>query len=196
MSKNTNNIRSRCFNLVLYPHEDISHSTALEFITKHYSFAYIVHDMDTDENGEFKKIHCHVVIQFPNARSLKSVADELGIETNYLEKTSDLPSSLLYLIHFYDKDKYQYSLDSVVGPLSSKISRLIKRGTRDECDFYVELLNYISDSNRFISIMELSRYASENGFQDYFSRRSYHFTTLINEHNNYLSNRKESYKHD
>ena len=112
--------RSRNFNLVLYD-EDESHKNALDYIEKNCDYAMILHDMDTNEIGEIKKAHYHVVLRFPNAKWSTSLANDLGIGENYIEECRSLKRSLLYLIHYYDEDKYQYDIDDVKGSLKNRL---------------------------------------------------------------------------
>lgn len=105
--------KSRCFSMVLYPYEDEKHQNILDYITSNFEFAYIEHNFDkyeedTEEHkkGEYKKAHIHVIIYFKNARTVKSVSEELGLE--HLE-TCNFYAYTRYLIHLGYPNKYQYN---------------------------------------------------------------------------------------
>lgn len=118
--------RSRCFNLVLYP-ENWQHFDTHDFILQDYDSACILHDKDVDEEGNIKKPHWHIVIRCKNAVWNTALAKELGIEDNYIQKCRSLKSSLKYLIHYDNPDKYQYSIHSVEGSLRKKFGTYYSR---------------------------------------------------------------------
>ena len=102
--------RSRAHVLLLYPDCE-SHVEAVKKIEKSYDYAMILHDKDSDENGELKKPHWHIVLRFGQAVWSSAICKELGIEENYIEKPRSFDNALLYLVHFNDSDKYQYNPD-------------------------------------------------------------------------------------
>lgn len=72
------NVRSRWITVILYP-ENSYHMEFLEYLKEHdYNLAYIMHDMDVDENGNKKKPHYHVLIHFDSQRSAQSVVSAAG----------------------------------------------------------------------------------------------------------------------
>lgn len=83
-------------------------------LTNLKSYAIITHDKDILPNGELKPAHFHCVLTFSNATTIKSIADTIGVEMQYVEKIrTTTKSARLYLIHRNDPDKYQYSPDEV-----------------------------------------------------------------------------------
>lgn len=177
-------IRSRVYCTVLYP-EDESQVKALDYIKANYHSAYILHSLDFNEFGVLKKPHWHVVMQFANARSRKSVADEIGVAENYLEKTSSLEAYLLYLIHHGDTNKHQYSIEEVKGTLAPKLTRILARGAKDESDQVAEIQKYICQP-RYVSMSELMSFCQKNGYWSTLRRAGNLFRVLLNEHNNSL----------
>lgn len=129
--------RDRKFCLLLYP-EDLTHASAIDRLkTGGYNCAIILHDEDIwTENdpgfdpakytiGEKKKPHWHIVLKFQNPRWNNSLAQELGIKPNYLEKCTNLDAALLYLVHEGYPDKYQYDIEKVEGPLKVNLQKLL-----------------------------------------------------------------------
>jgi len=83
-------------------------------LTNLKSYAIITHDKDILPNGELNPAHFHCVLTFSNATTIKSIADTIGVEMQYVEKIrATTKSARLYLIHRNDPDKYQYSPDEV-----------------------------------------------------------------------------------
>lgn len=80
------------------------------------TYCIIEHNKDIMPNGELKPRHFHCVLTFTNNQTLKSIADILGIEPQYISKikTTTL-SAQLYLIHRNNPEKYQYSPSDVIA---------------------------------------------------------------------------------
>lgn len=83
-------------------------------LTNLKSYAIIKHDKDKLPNGQLKDSHFHCVLTFSNAKTIKSIADCIGVEMQYVEKIrTTTKSARLYLIHRNDPEKYQYSPEEV-----------------------------------------------------------------------------------
>ena len=110
-------MKDRKFLGVLYPDsESYCCDDVLNLLKSTFpEFAYIRHDMDTDENGELKKPHIHWVGRLKGARYLSALADDLGLPENMIERCRSFDASIRYLVHADDSDKYRYSLESVVS---------------------------------------------------------------------------------
>lgn len=168
---------------MLYPLEDPTHKKALEFIKNNYDCAYIVHDKDLTDQNEIKKSHTHVVISFSNAKWNTSIANELGITSNYIQKCRDFEKALDYLIHFNDDSKHQYDIDEVHGNLKAKLKTIIMNSDKDENDKSLELINYIENYIGVLSVTSFSKYCAKIGRWDVFRRSSIIYIKLIDEHN-------------
>lgn len=174
-----NNPRSRRFNLLLYPDDPTHNFVILQLLSGEFNCAYCLHDKDTyavdvgeHKAGELKKKHYHVVIEFLNPRYLKAVADDLGIEKNYIQKTDSFKNSLMYLIHYGDENKYQYNFDEVQGSLKSKLARFLKefKPTYGE-DLYV-IYNFIDNYNQYakLRMSEVIRFCNDNNMDSTLTR--------------------------
>lgn len=176
--------RARNFNLILYD-EDKTHKNALDYIQKNLDYAMILHDKDVDDlTGEIKKPHYHVVIRFNNAKWNTSLAEDLNITSNYIEESRSLKRSLLYLIHYYDEEKYQYSLDDVNGSLKKKLSEYIKNDDKSEWEKVEEIFQYI-DVQGFMLKSHLMRYCTSIGYWDIMRRNYMPLIHYLEEHNLY-----------
>lgn len=174
--------RSRNFNLILYE-DDPTHRRAIEIIKQSYDYAIIAHDKDVDENGELKKLHYHVVIRFDNAKWNTVLAEELGITENYIQESRSLKRSLLYLIHFYDEDKYQYDFKEVTGPLRNRLADYMTNDGKTESEKVLEILQEIDDIEYFIDFKIFIRHVAKIGYWDVFRRSTGIFMRYIDEHN-------------
>lgn len=86
----------------------------IKSLTNLKSWAIITHDKDMLSNGQLKPAHFHCVLTFSNAKTIKSIANTIGVEMQYIEKIrTTTKSARLYLIHRNNPEKYQYSPDEV-----------------------------------------------------------------------------------
>ncbi len=107
-------------------------------------YAYILHDKDTDENGNLKAPHYHVIIQFKrdDGRMIEHIAKWFNVEPQYVRKsTSKSKHKFLdmakYLIHKNAEEKYQYEESSVTANFD-----------------YKEFINQVSASQKRQDLME------------------------------------------
>ena len=188
--------RSRVHMLLLYP-DNPKHASAIEKIVASYDYAMIVHNRDfwTEEDekknsdhvfGELKKEHCHIVLRFNQAVWSSAICKDLDIEHNFIECVKKFDNALLYLIHYNDTDKAQYSIDEVKGNLKKRLQEIINKSEKSEGEKVSELIEYITSQERKISITEFSCYCATNGYWSEFRRSASIFIKIIEEHNTSL----------
>lgn len=190
--KRSEKYRDRGHCLLLYPDCE-AHVKALQIIERSYDYAYILHDRDIMENGELKKPHYHVLLRFPNATWSTKVCKDLGIQENYIEKPRSFNSALLYLIHFNDTDKTQYSVDEVKGSLKHRLVNEVNKIDKTESEKIIELLDFIDSMAEPITIAGFSRYCASMGYWSEFRRSGGIFMRAIDEHNMMLRGNENDY---
>ena len=176
--------RAKNFCLVLYS-SDESHYNAIEKIKKSYDYAMILHDKDTDENGEVKKEHYHFVLRFKNAKWSSALAEELGIAENYIEECRSLKRSLFYLIHFYEDDKYHYPLSDVKGTLKKTLEQFIKNDDKSESEKILEIFEEIDNYDGYIYFSGFVKHIAKIGYWDTLRRSSSIIMRYLDEHNSH-----------
>ena len=174
--------RSRRHCLLLYA-EDSTHAKAIEHITMNYDYALILHDKDCDENGELKKEHYHLIVEFKSAKWRSALAKELGIAENYIEQVNNYEKALEYLIHYNDDDKFHYEIDDVKGTLKRKLEKLLANDGKDENEKALELLEFINNHNCFLSASDFSSWCASVGKWDIFRRGAIIYLRILDEHN-------------
>lgn len=198
-------VRSRLYSCVLYP-EDESQQYAISLLSgKSYSSVGILHDRDvsineetgeptlSDETGEpiVKKPHYHFVIRFKNARYAASLAKELRIKLNYLEKSADFPSAVRYLIHKGWPDKFQYPTSELVGSLVDQAMEAMD--DTSEGQRAVEILNMIEECPFTLSATQLIRMAALEGRWSDLRRGGQWFMQALAEHNDRMMQERYTY---
>lgn len=174
--------RDRTHCLLLYP-DDESHVKALQIIEHSYDYAMILHDRDIADNGESKKPHYHVLIRFKHATWSSAICSELGIHENYIEKPRSFNNALLYLIHFNDKEKAQYEVDEVKGPLKTRLQQEIAKVDKTENEKVMELFDFIDSLAEPLTVSAFSRYCASMGYWSEFRRSGAIFMRILEEHN-------------
>lgn len=159
--------------LVLYPLEDMTHEKALQIIDKNFRYKAITHDRDTDENGELKKTHVHVVVKLDSTMTNAWLAEKLEIKENYIQKIYSLKGALDYLTHRYTPDKFQYDETDLIGDLELYDNKA-------ECeDMKLKGLLDICFIKKPRDMRELIVLSSNAGMLEPLRKNSYLFTQLL-----------------
>ena len=175
-------IRSRCYHLILYK-EDLDHLSVIDIIEQHYNYACILHDKDySEKTGELIKEHYHYILYFDNAKYLSSLAEELGLKPNYI-RTEELRKGLLYLIHYNHKNKYQYNVEEVEGPLKERLLNYLNNSVQNETSCITFLYNLITSYDGPINLSEILPSIIQNNLWSFFRRSQLTWFKLIEEHN-------------
>lgn len=177
--------RNRSFMVLLYE-DDITHEKALKKIMVSYDYVGILHNKDVNEDGELKKRHYHIVLRFKNAMWNTALAKELGIQLNYIQEVKKFDNALLYLLHYNDKDKAQYSIDEVFGNMKTRLNEIINKNEKSEGEKVVDLIAYIKEYNGRLSITDFAIYCAKNGYWAEFRRSASILLKIIEEKNNYF----------
>lgn len=106
-----------------------------------YRWAYIDHEPD-DEDGT---PHTHFYIEVNGSYKLKTIANRLGIEPNFVQFADNPRTCIRYLTHIDFPDKKQYNVSDIITNFPS----LLKTNFVDQFDDSVESL--FADLDKFFS---------------------------------------------
>lgn len=87
-------------------------------------YAFIFHNQDIDENGEYKTRHFHFVCELKTARRVSTLINGLATLLNLspfaitCDKCVSMEGAIQYLVHKNDPDKFQYPRSLVVTNMS------------------------------------------------------------------------------
>lgn len=90
------------------------------------TWAYILHDKDTKEDGTPKEPHIHIVLEFHESVKYSTAGGYVGVPAQYVQHIkqrikagkrwyADIGGALSYLTHRNAPDQYQYSDDDVIA---------------------------------------------------------------------------------
>ena len=173
-------MKSKNYAMILYP-ENEKDITTLEYIKMNYKYAYIIHDRDTDENGEIKKKHIHVFYEFENERSITSIAKELNVEEYDIEKIRNKKGAIRYLIHKDSPNKFQYKIDEIQTNISN-IETYMKDKTTENEDM-IKIISFLYGERRKVMIFEVLGFCLDNDCYSTFRRSGNQIIKIIEEHN-------------
>lgn len=190
--------RSRSFTFVFYPDEENFLDIMSSVINE--DTAFILHDKDTNENGDLKKPHYHVVVKFKEAKTCSSVAkifhlynSEGKLAENRVDICTkgkkDFKGALRYLTHANTPDKFQYPISDVQGSLKDTVKALVSSGSTTESNLSV-IFNFILNSDAYLDSMIISKFCLENNCLSTFSSKWYYFKDIVALHNESLSKNK------
>lgn len=151
--------RDRKFELVLYPDSESYDIDSVLFSALSYfsTWAYCLHDSDTNDDGSPKKDHIHFVGKLDDVRSPEVVCRDLSIPINSISNIKNWKAACRYLVHLDSPTKFQYSFDDVISsfPILSFFSLSDDEQAR-------RIIEFISSTgcNR---VSDLTSWALDNG---------------------------------
>lgn len=179
----------RIFSIVAY---DISDSLCFKVLlekihTYKFDYFYIRHNNDNN------KVHYHIAIYLPQARSITYIAKRLGIENKDVNVTDEngkrytLKSTIAYFVHYKNKDKWQYSFGEIVSnnvDLLNKYINIITSGFSESNELQ-EILLFI-DTNRITCISDVLRFCVDNNYLKTYKKYSYTLNQIVKEYYKFL----------
>lgn len=170
--------QDRKFLGVLYPDsETYDFREVLEKLDDTFTeWAYILHDCDTDVNGECKKPHVHWVGKVKNPCLLSTIANKLGVPENSVEYCKKWKSAVRYLIHMDDVDKFQYIPENV----TCSFDYMAACGIMTPEQAAIKILDKI-ESEQCTSVRSMIRWCCANGVYSEWRRGAGMWSIVMNE---------------
>lgn len=140
----------RKFTAVLYPDATNYLGTCEDVLERleNWGFpewAYILHDRDVHPDGTPIKPHYHVILKKTYPTALSTIAKQLGIPSNYVERVRNWKRMVKYLTHDEHMDKIQYEIEEIVSSDSKTILSYFK--DEDETEQARRILQYLTESD-------------------------------------------------
>lgn len=140
--------------------KDLTHSIC-EVLTPFTEFvAVIKHDKDTNEKGELKTLHYHIVCTMQYQKKVSTIINTfsvfLQVPTNCLSVSPclNVKKSVRYLIHLDDFDKYKYLPFDICSSDIDKVNDYLLDKVNNYIDFETLLL-VVKQYNNKIDIMRI-----------------------------------------
>lgn len=159
--------RTRDYATVVYP--ESAPENWVEILTEQKIQALIspLHDMDKNPDNTDKKAHYHVHIMFEGPKT-KEQAREIFEKIGGVgcEVVNSRRGMARYLTHEDNPDKFKYSKEDVVQLGGVDYFEIINLPS-DKYALVGDILDFVIE-NRFTNIIDLFRYARDNGLYDWY----------------------------
>jgi len=117
-------------------------------------YAYILHDKDR-EQGDLIPPHYHFYLEFDNPIYVNSLARQLDIPANMIQKIISKRGILSYLVHDNQPEKYQYELTDVTANFDlPKETEYAQKQRKleffdDACDYHAGVMSHKDFVNKW-----------------------------------------------
>lgn len=190
--------KDRKFVFMLYPDNSQANLTLFEIKAFKYNALAVLHDKDkytesvVDEEtgellhaeGETKKPHYHVYIEFPNPRYISGVSSELGIDEHLIQFCDNKKAYWEYMLHWGTHGgagKYTYDVDDFIGALkSTAINALTNEPPEVK---FTKLFMYIKSYDGYLTYSLICEWAIDNGYIGFVLSKCNQIKELIYDHN-------------
>lgn len=172
--------------------EDMGFEDLLSILDrKGMPYVYALHDKDTDDMGELKKSHYHIVVRVKGGMTLSAFKKNVGIR--YAEPLKSWEGYCVYLIHAdsesKSRGKYQYPVDILCGSLRDDAIKVInkalggkQKGKSEDDKGILEILDFI-ESMDYVTTACLVRWCCQNDLYSVYRRAGRIVADLLQEHN-------------
>ena len=175
----------RKFTAILYPDsEEYDYNEVIDKLTGwgYDEWAYIVHDRDKKDDGSPKKAHVHVILKKSTPTALGTIARQLGIPANYVQRVRNWKRMVLYMTHDEQDDKVKYEMEEMISSDPKKFESYFK--DEDESEQARRILDYITESG-CRSYIQLLDWCVYNGLYATCRRNASMWSNCIKENERY-----------
>lgn len=106
-----------------------------------------IHDKDVNPDGEIKKFHWHILMSFDGPvtfNHVRKITDKLN--SPIPQKVGSSKGMVRYFIHMDNPEKYQYSIDDVVGHNGADIASYFELSATNRLTIMKDIVSYIYDN--------------------------------------------------
>lgn len=127
---------SKWFPMLIYEEQYENVKNVLKSIG--YKYAMCKHDKDITENGEYKKVHWHVVVMSDKREWQASFAKRIGIDERFVQHplATEPNGAVRYLTHMDNPEKAQYDramIESNIAPAElERLHQKVWKKSKDE----------------------------------------------------------------
>lgn len=132
-----------------------------------FIYASILHDKDIDNNGVLKNPHYHLIIKVDKRIRGKTLLYKLveifktNVENIQINECFNFISSIQYLIHKNDNDKYQYDSDYIMHNMGQALNMYLDANGKDielTTEMIIDIVSSVQDTIDIIKSIGIYRY--------------------------------------
>ena len=145
----TSNIKKRHWAMILYPESAPTNWKTILQETGLQCAISPIHNMDKDDNGDYKKEHYHIILSYSNNTTF-NVVKTLCVSLNQPipQPIENVRGYFRYLTHEDDSDKFHYDMNQIVSINGFPIRKYTD--TTNDINVVCELViltDFITDNN-------------------------------------------------
>lgn len=126
-----------------------------------------LHQYDVDQHGELLKPHYHVILYFDSVKDKRQIEEFVKpLGGTLIEKVLHKKSTLRYLCHLDNPEKYQYSVSDIEYHCGADPNDILKPSASERYIIIGEMLQYIRDNN-ITEFFDFSLYCFEHRPDDW-----------------------------
>lgn len=172
--------RARAWTAVVYP--ESAPSNWREYLDDQH-LAWIespLHDKDTDDNGELKKPHWHILLIFVSKKSYMQIKEALSaLHTPNPQKCVNLRGMVRYFAHIDNPEKFQYSVKDIKAHGGADVSKYLTVSGTEKLRAISEMQEWIKENN-CTELTQLANYALDQHFDDWYEVLTTKSTVFLN----------------
>lgn len=127
-----------------------------------------LHEFDTNQTGELKKPHWHIILAFDGPKSYEQVLEILSpLNCPIPQRCHSLKGAVRYFVHLDNPEKYQYSISDIVAHGGFDISDLLRPSSSERYTLIAEILDFV-DAENIVEFQDLLKYARKEKFDTWF----------------------------
>lgn len=139
-----------------------------------------LHDKDYNADGELKKPHWHILIDFGSKKSYQQVYDYLRcVNSAPPQYVLNTRSMIRYFAHMDNPDKYQYNVQDIIGHGGFDVVKCLELLSARKSVVLSEIMDWC-DNNHVYEFADLVRYCLATNNTDWFTVATQYCTMAIN----------------
>jgi hypothetical protein len=106
-----------------------------------------LHDKDSNEDGEVKKAHWHILLSSDGPiteKAVRQITDKLNCPAP--RKVGSSKGLIRYMIHMDNPEKYQYPIDEIIGHNGADVASYFELTKTDKITAMKEIVSYIYEN--------------------------------------------------
>jgi cytochrome c len=127
-----------------------------------------LHDRDTNANGEPKKPHIHILLNYESVKSyeqVKSLCDRLNAPIP--QRAAGARALVRYFAHLDNPEKAQYNVADIIGHGGADVAELLRPSSSERYQLIREMIAWCRD-NSITEFSDLIEFAMDQRFDTWF----------------------------
>lgn len=127
-----------------------------------------LHEFDTNQTGELKKPHWHIILAFDGPKSYGQVLEILSpLNCPIPQRCHSLKGAVRYFVHLDNPEKYQYSISDIVAHGGFDVSAALAPSSSERYSIVSDMIFYVKEHG-ITEFQDLMDFAREERFDSWF----------------------------